>query len=523
MSEEEDPLESLPDSQSPVPGPSSGISGSEMNYEKRRLETFQSWPANAAVEPRKIAKAGFFYTGNELEVRCFSCNRTLSEWDYDDQVMVKHRALSPECPFVVSPLECGNVPILRRESSGFAQAQVDYRIESERLASYRGWSSPHVTPEALARNGLYYLREGDKVACAFCSVQMFNWKAGDNPLIEHRNFSPNCPLLMGYLVGNVSLDHTGSGTLIDHGEEDDNYEIVSTSSSDEGSDEYGIRENSRPIVIQPFSGPDDLTGANPDNVELANNPRYGAVAHRPPIHPRYQTVQSRLATFSDWRRQTPSAESLAAAGFFYQGMNDHCSCFHCNGGLHNWDPNDDPWVEHARWFSKCPYVNIVKGQDYIKDVVKNKPPIIPVVDLHLNDEGEVNGEANNENEAENPAQNGQAQCEEAEEAAAIAAETLPPTDETESKKLEDEKTRSEGPDKEDTSNNPKEVAGPKEKESEGPSASEAHLCKVCLDEDVGVVFLPCGHLVSCVQCAPNLSLCPVCRKEIQASVRTYFS
>jgi hypothetical protein len=188
------------------------------------------------------------------------------------QVMVKHRTLSPDCPFVVSPLECGNVPILRRESSAFSQAQVDYRIESERLASYRGWSSPHVTPEALARNGLYYLREDDKVrffidsklalfftnsstdfqvACAFCSVQLFDWKAGDDSLLEHRKFSPNCPLLMGYLVGNVALGETGSGTLIDHGEDDDNYEIVSTTS--EESDITGILEPEQ-LVIHPFSG-----------------------------------------------------------------------------------------------------------------------------------------------------------------------------------------------------------------------------------------------------------------------------
>jgi hypothetical protein len=184
--------------------------------------------------------------------------------------MVKHRTLSPDCPFVVSPLECGNVPILRRESSAFSQAQVDYRIESERLASYRGWSSPHVTPEALARNGLYYLREDDKVcfhqnqtrfftklsdvfqvACAFCSVQLFDWKAGDDSLLEHRKFSPNCPLLMGYLVGNVALDESGSGTLIDHGEDDDNYEIVSTTS--EESDVTGILEPEQ-MIIHPFSG-----------------------------------------------------------------------------------------------------------------------------------------------------------------------------------------------------------------------------------------------------------------------------
>jgi len=94
---EEDPSEALPEAPSPEPGPSSVSSGAEMNYEKRRLETFHSWPTNAAVEPRKIAKAGFYYTGNELEVRCFCCSRTLSEWDYDDQVILFVNLLICKC------------------------------------------------------------------------------------------------------------------------------------------------------------------------------------------------------------------------------------------------------------------------------------------------------------------------------------------------------------------------------------------------------------------------------------------
>lgn len=132
--------------------------GPDMNYEKRRLETFRSWPANAIVDPQRIAKAGFYFTGTELEVKCFSCGKCISQWEYGDQVMAKHRTISPECSFVRNPLECGNVPLLPAIGS-----QADYRKEAERLASFRGWTSPHVTPESLARNGLYYLREEDKV------------------------------------------------------------------------------------------------------------------------------------------------------------------------------------------------------------------------------------------------------------------------------------------------------------------------------------------------------------------------
>ena len=52
---------------------------------------------------------------------------------------------------------------------------------------------------------------------------------------------------------------------------------------------------------------------------------------------------------------------------------------------------------------------------------------------------------------------------------------------------------------------------------------EQRTCKVCMDNEVGVVFLPCGHLICCVNCAPSLKDCAVCRTPIQGTVRTFMS
>jgi hypothetical protein len=49
------------------------------------------------------------------------------------------------------------------------------------------------------------------------------------------------------------------------------------------------------------------------------------------------------------------------------------------------------------------------------------------------------------------------------------------------------------------------------------------LCKICLDREIGVVFLPCGHQLACTQCAACISDCPICRKIIRGTVRTFFS
>lgn len=52
---------------------------------------------------------------------------------------------------------------------------------------------------------------------------------------------------------------------------------------------------------------------------------------------------------------------------------------------------------------------------------------------------------------------------------------------------------------------------------------EERMCKVCMDREVSIVFIPCGHLVVCKDCAPSLRKCPICRGTIKGTVRTFLS
>ncbi|XP_023930606.1 baculoviral IAP repeat-containing protein 2-like [Lingula anatina] len=58
---------------------------------------------------------------------------------------------------------------------------------------------------------------------------------------------------------------------------------------------------------------------------------------------------------------------------------------------------------------------------------------------------------------------------------------------------------------------------------ENKRLKEERICKICMDEEVSVVFLPCGHLVACVQCAPALRNCAICRTAIKGTVRSILS
>jgi Inhibitor of Apoptosis domain/Zinc finger, C3HC4 type (RING finger) len=90
-------------------------------------------------------------------------------------------------------------------------------------------------------------------------------------------------------------------------------------------------------------------------------------AHIEPWYSQFTSFSTRLATFATWPRglaQKP--ESLATAGFFYTGRSDITLCFHCGYGVGQWEPDDDPWIEHARWHGGvCTFVKLSKGMDFV--------------------------------------------------------------------------------------------------------------------------------------------------------------
>jgi len=199
--------------------------------------------------------------------------------------------------------------------------------------------------------------------------------------------------------------------------------------------------------------------------------------HQRARHPELTTQEARLKTFQDWPASlTQRPIQLAEAGFFYMGTGDHVKCFCCDGALRNWEPTDEPWVEHSRWFSQCNYLLTVKGEDYVKQVHSNFKEGNPC---------EKKSETEKEEAKQSPS-NEEAAC---------------------------------GSDDESVVS----VGSIGSAGSSNSSLKEALLCKICFDQQMSIVFLPCGHSLSCPSCATALSTCPLCRKEIQATVRAYFS
>jgi len=97
--------------------------------------------------------------------------------------------------FVADPLRFSEE---RLATAAFNKMTVcdEKKNASYRLATFDAWPMEFaVSKRALAAAGFYYLQYGDNVKCAYCSLEMVDWKEGDDPMKDHERYSPRCPFV----------------------------------------------------------------------------------------------------------------------------------------------------------------------------------------------------------------------------------------------------------------------------------------------------------------------------------------
>lgn len=278
--------------------------------------------------------------------------------------------------------------------------------------------------------------------------------------------------------GNIPLASTNSSHSSDHPRENSYDPFMSG--------HYGIE-------LRPFAGSENGTNGNERNTPSLE--KLGVHKSRAPSFPGYASPEARLRSYEMWPIALKlKPNMLSDAGFFYTGKGDQTICFHCGGGLKDWEESDEPWVEHARWFSKCSYVLLIKGKDFVDEVC---------------------GRKTNEEDKEK-SEHGDDEVEESRPATSVASRSSIPS----SSKECVNKTSEARPVASSSSGSESSALS---STSLSSSLSDSRLCKICYTDEMGVVFLPCGHLVACVKCALSLTTCPVCRQPVTATVRAFLS
>ncbi|KAK2582335.1 hypothetical protein KPH14_004672 [Odynerus spinipes] len=359
----------------------------------------------------------------------------------------------------------------------------DYQLESARLQSFRNWPVTFVEPTILATAGFYYTGEADKVRCFECQEEICQWEP-DVPAIDRIRHSQRCHFIKNISCGDVPMD-ISSNTM-----------STSRSSTHDVCGPYN-RQCQRESIQNEHQLISSLNLQFPSTTKLAS---LGLERPKSPVHPDYISYDARLRTFDTWPKSMPqSKEQLANAGFFYTGKSDQTLCYHCGEGLKDWEPQDDPWEEHAKWFPRCYYLLMVKGQEYVNAIRgEDVAPSIDEETMQMNlasfvqsvEFSSTNKISKNTSLGNSSTSNSRENCVESSSSSA-------------------------GCSKEST----KDTRGVK---AHKPT-DDARLCKICYDAELDVVFLPCRHMVTCVKCASAMTTCAVCRQPVTLILRAILS
>uniref|UniRef100_A0A8C3MES6 RING-type E3 ubiquitin transferase n=1 Tax=Geospiza parvula TaxID=87175 RepID=A0A8C3MES6_GEOPR len=384
------------------------------------------------------------------------------------------------------------------------------RSAASRLRTFQQWPrAAPVSARDLVDAGFFYVGPGDEVQCFCCGGVLKDWRPGDCPLIEHVHFFPSCQYVRGESAGNQEM--------------------------------LSLQEIFDTVDGQFLSV---LQGIVSEETAMPNEPEY----------PEMVTEEMRLSTFENWpQNSSMHPEQLARAGFFYtgslaapvdaacelvipfwnplsqlwelrlssfsprvsvghvvsqvsnnlllslSGRGDVVRCFYCDGGVRSWSLGDDPWREHAKWYPEmahfCPklclfgkvlvhcFTDPLRNWKLLAHPSEDQSLIVQnVLQMGFDPTWVANLVENKF------ALTGTFYLSESE----LISDLLQP----ESQLSTEEQLR---------------------------RLQEERMCKVCMDRDVSVVFVPCGHLVACEECALNLRLCPICRAAIRGTVRAFMS
>ncbi|TIB69403.1 hypothetical protein E3P77_00505 [Wallemia ichthyophaga] len=192
-------------------------------------------------------------------------------------------------------------------------------IQTNRLKSYnRAYhiNTLHLDIEELSKAGFYAMdSKSDNVHCAYCELQLRDWKPDDNPHRLHIDFAPQCPYAK--VVCGVHVDALIWGDI------------------DAGRDRRNYYED--------------------EPLQNGRVPR-----SRPMIDARKQTFVKCV------RPLVVSVHKLSLAGFSYAPTTeafDCCQCVLCDLSLSDWQKGDDPNEEHKNRSPQCSFFDAksVKG------------------------------------------------------------------------------------------------------------------------------------------------------------------
>jgi hypothetical protein len=314
--------------------------------------------------PSHLSAAGFEYTGERDTTRCKECGLEISNWTRDMDPYKIHLKQKPDCPFIQSiitsslsnksssslstttvrntsasnehenPSKSQKIETRESDPSSNSLLETDL-LQQVRRRTFSHW--PHRTipsSSQMIEAGFFNCNVGDRVICIYCNLICQQWTPHtDDPCEVHKTLSITCIFVKAKLIR-----PSASSIII-------------------------VNESSSGVITSNLS----VTVAHHEPL------RSNEIVFTAACNPSYAEIPKRHASFATWPNENlPSVDDLVRAGFFYTGTKTIVTCFYCNGSLQNWGPNDNPMIEHARWFPHCAHAKQLCGDEMYRKIQESK-------------------------------------------------------------------------------------------------------------------------------------------------------
>lgn len=333
----------------------------------------------------------------------------------------------------------------------------EFSLVAKRYGSFSEWRY-HQSPDSLARAGFYYTGPDDRVKCFFCGNILGQWEKDDDPWKEHAQWFPDCPFLVQCM---------GKGFVSE------------------------IQQ----IVAQQKS---------------AQDPRHKIDT------PNFQQYKEQRGVVTSPSSPECSLQSTVAIKCIQMGYPE----LTVRKAINIWQTRHG-----SRSFSLTDLVNVIldlrtsdSGYNSLEDLSNEE-------NLNVGDSSESGSESvtSSENSLVNDEKvknidRTSVESEKLQENRHISAENVECSNDATKNHIENEKDSGYDSDSDDESES---ISDTEILQAENAELRERLFCRVCKDNTVSVIFLPCAHMCTCAQCYPAMKECPICTSRVKAVVKAF--
>lgn len=335
----------------------------------------------------------------------------------------------------------------------------EFSLLAKRYGSFSEWNF-HQSPDSLARAGFYYIGPRDRVRCFFCGKVLGQWEKDDDPWKEHAQWFPDCPFLIQCM---------GKGFVSEI------QQIVAQQTSEQG-------------------------------------PRYKTET------PSYQQYKEQRGVVTSPSSPECSLQSTVAIYCIQMGYPEPT----VRKAINIWQTRHG-----SRSFSLTDLVNVILDLQTSDSGYNSLEDLSNEANLNVVDNGECRTESLTSSEIslvkEEKSENTDRTSigsKELQENMHISTENSACSNVVTKNQIENE--RDSGYDSESESDDESESILDTEKlRAENEELKERLLCRVCKDNTVSVIFLPCAHMCTCSQCYLAMKECPICTCRVKAVVKAF--